>query len=55
MARDPEAIAAGAVMVNQAFETGAAEHSLTAHGRWSTTVTVDGGPVSLAIAKKRWW
>jgi hypothetical protein len=55
MARDPEAIARGAMMVNLAFETGAAEHSLTAHGSWSTTVTVDGEPIVLAVVKKRWW
>lgn len=55
MARDPEAIARGAMIVNQAFETGAAEHSLTAHGSWSTTLTVDGEPVVLAVTRKRWW
>ena len=54
MARDPESIARDAMSVNQAFESGAAEHSLTAHGRWSTTVTVDGKPVSLVIIKSRW-
>jgi hypothetical protein len=41
--------------VNQAFESGAPEHSLTAHGRWSATLTVDGKSVPLAIVKKRWW
>jgi hypothetical protein len=55
LARDPEAGARGAVTVNLAFDSGAVEHSLTAHGRWSTTVTVDGEPVLLAIVKKRWW
>jgi hypothetical protein len=42
------------LVVNEAFETGAAEHSLTAHRTWSTTVTVDGEQVPIAI-KKRWW
>jgi hypothetical protein len=55
MARDPEAIARGAMVVNQAFETGAADHALTAHGRWSETLTLDGEPVLLAIVKRRWW
>jgi len=54
IARDPEAVARDATMVNQAFETGAAEHSLTAHGRWSATVTVNGQPVVMTITKKRW-
>jgi hypothetical protein len=55
LARDPEAGARGVVTVNTAFESGAVEHSLTAHGRWSTTVTVAGEPLTLAIVKKRWW
>ncbi|MBV9447657.1 MAG: hypothetical protein JO345_17370 [Streptosporangiaceae bacterium] len=55
LARDPEAVAHSAMSVNQSFETGAVEHSLTAHGSWSTTVTVHGEPVLLAIVKKRWW
>jgi len=42
-------------MVNQVFESGAAEHSLTAHGSWSVTVTVHGEPVLSAIVKKRGW
>lgn len=54
MARDPESVARDAMSVNQAFESGAAEHSLTAHLRWSTTVTVHGKPVSLVIVKSRW-
>lgn len=54
LARDPEAVARHAVVVNQAFESGAAEHSLTAHGRWSMTVTVHGDPVLIDIIKKRW-
>jgi hypothetical protein len=54
MARDPEGVARSAGPVNQAFESGAALHSLTAHGRWSTTVAVEGKPVLLAI-KKHWW
>jgi hypothetical protein len=54
LARDPEAVALGAMTVNAAWDSGAAEHSLTAHGRWSTTVTVDGQTVLLAI-KKHWW
>ena len=55
LARDPEAGARGAVTINAAFDSGAVEHSLTAHGSWSTTVTVDGEPVLLAIVKKRLW
>jgi hypothetical protein len=54
MTRDPESVARDAVTVNQAMQTGAAEHSLTAHGRWSMTVTVEGKPVSLVIVKARW-
>lgn len=54
LAHDPEGVARGAMTVNEAFETGAAEHSLTAHGRWSTTVTVDGEQIPLAIVRKRW-
>ena len=54
MARDPEAGARAAMTVNEMIETGAAEHSLTAHGRWSTTVTMDGELVQLAVIKKRW-
>lgn len=54
MARDPESVARDAGSVNVAMETGAAEHSVTAHGRWATTVTVDGEPVPLAIVKTRW-
>jgi hypothetical protein len=53
MARDPESVAKDVMSVNQAFESGAAEHSLTAHGRWSTTVSVHGEPVSLVIVKSR--
>jgi hypothetical protein len=55
MAQDPEAIAKGAMMANQALETGAAEHSITAHGSWSMTMTVNGDPVEFAIVKTRWW
>lgn len=55
LARDPEAGARGAVTVNMAFDSGAVEHSLTAHGSWSTTVTVAGKPLTLAIVRKRWW
>ena len=54
MARDPESVARDAVAINEAMQSGAAEHSLTAHGRWSTTVTVNGKPVSLVIVKRRW-
>jgi hypothetical protein len=54
MARDPEAAARGAVVVNAAFESGAAEHSVVAHGSWSTTLTVDGVSVLLAV-RKHWW
>ena len=52
--RDPEAVARDAMTINEAFVSGAAEHSLTAHGKWSTTVTVNGQPVLLAIVKSRW-
>jgi hypothetical protein len=56
MAHDPESIARGAMVANQAFETGAVEHTLTAHGSWSMTLTVNGEPFLLAITKKRrWW
>jgi hypothetical protein len=54
LALDPESVARHAVAINQAFESGAAEHSLIAHGRWSMTVTVHGDPVLIAIVKKRW-
>lgn len=54
LAFDPEGVAGGATSVNTAFDTGAVAHSLTAHGRWSTTVTVDGEPVTVAIVRKRW-
>jgi len=54
-ALDPEGVARGAMTVNEAFVSGAAEHSLTAHGRWSTTVTVHGEAVLLAIVKTRLW
>lgn len=53
-ARDPEAMARGAMVVNEAFESGAAEHSVVAHGRWSTTLTVGGESVLLAV-RKHWW
>jgi hypothetical protein len=53
--QDPEAVARVAMTTNQMFETGAAEHSLIAHGSWSTTAPVHGEPVELAIIKKRWW
>jgi len=55
LAQDPEAVARDAIVANQAFESGAAEHSLTAHGNWSMTLTVNGEPVLLAIVKRRWW
>jgi hypothetical protein len=45
----------GAVTVNAAFDSGAVQHSLTAHRRWSTTITVGREPVLLAIIKERWW
>jgi hypothetical protein len=54
MARDPESMAWYAGSVNEAMVSGAAEHSVTAHGRWSTTVSVDNEQILLAIAKKRW-
>jgi hypothetical protein len=53
--QDPEAVARDAMATNQVFDTGAAEYSLIAHGSWSTTVTVRGEPVRMAIIKKRWW
>jgi hypothetical protein len=52
--RDPEAVARSAMTVNEAFTSGAAEHSLIAHGTWSTTITVQGEPVELIITKRRW-
>lgn len=54
LADDPEAVARVAVVVNGAFESGAVEHSLIAHGRWSQTVMVHGEPVVMTIIKKRW-
>jgi hypothetical protein len=54
MARDPEAVARDAMGIDLAFESGAVEYSLTAHGSWSATVTVNGEHVPLAIVKKRW-
>lgn len=54
MARDPEAMARSAAVVNEAFDSGAAEHSLTAHLSWSTTVSVDGEQIPIAIRKRRW-
>jgi hypothetical protein len=53
-AQDPEAMARSAVVVDAAFDSGAAEHSLTAHLSWSTTVSVDGAQIPIAI-RKRWW
>jgi hypothetical protein len=53
--QDPEPVARFAMATSQVFETGAAEHSLIAHGSWSATVTVHGEPVRLAIIKKHWW
>jgi hypothetical protein len=55
LAQDPEAVARAAMAINQEFETGAVEYSLIGRGSWSTTVTVHGEPVRLAIVKKRWW
>lgn len=55
LAQDPEAVASDASSVNLAFETGAIEHSLTAHRTWSTAVTVHGEPVQIAIKKRRWY
>jgi hypothetical protein len=54
LADDPSASAGGGMMANQALTTGAAEHSIAAHGSWSVTVTVHGEPVEVTI-KKRWW
>jgi hypothetical protein len=53
--QDPEAMARVTMSTDRVFETGAAEHSLIAHGSWSTTVNVRGEPVRLAIIKKRRW
>jgi hypothetical protein len=53
--QDPEPVARVAMATNQVLESGAAEYSLIAHSSWSTTVTVHGEPVELAIIKKRWW
>lgn len=55
LARDPEAVARDAIVVREAFESGAAEHSLTAHGKWSVTVIVHDEPILLAVVKRRWW
>lgn len=55
LADDPESVARSAMVANAAFDTGAVEHSLTAHGRWSTSVTVHGEPIPITIVKKRWW
>jgi hypothetical protein len=54
LADDPEAVARVAMVVNGAFESGAVEHSLIAHGRWSQTVMVQGEPVLMTIVKRRW-
>jgi len=42
------------MVVNEAFDSGAAEHSLTAHLSWSTTVSVNGERIPIAI-RKHWW
>jgi hypothetical protein len=55
MGRDPESVARDAITVNTAMDSGAAEHSLTAHGRWGTTITVNGASVPLAIVRTRWF
>lgn len=54
MATDPEAVARDAMTVNLAWDSGAVEHSLIAHGLWSATLTVHGEPVPIAISKRRW-
>jgi hypothetical protein len=54
LAQDPDSVAGGAMMANQAFESGAVEHSLAAHGKWDATVTFHGEPIAVAI-KKHWW
>jgi hypothetical protein len=54
MAQDPEAVARSATRINEAFDSGAAEHSLTAHLSWSTTVSFNGEQIPIAI-RKRWW
>lgn len=51
MAQDPEAMAKSAMVVNEAFDSGAAEHSLTAHLSWGTTVSVNGEQIPIAIRK----
>lgn len=53
-AQDPEAMAKSAMVVNAAFDSGAAEHSLTAHLSWSMTVSVNGEQIPIAISK-HWW
>ena len=55
LAQDPDSIAGGAMMANQAWESGAVEHSLTAHGEWSATLTFHGEPLLVAVKRKRWW
>ncbi len=52
---DPDSPAGGAMMANQALTTGAAEHSIAAHGSWSVTVTTRGEPVEITITRRRWW
>lgn len=47
-------MARSAMTVNEAFDSGAAEHSLTAHLNWSTTVSVKGEQIPITI-RKRWW
>jgi hypothetical protein len=54
MARDPEAVARDTSRVNLAFDSGAVEYELIAHGSWVTAVTVHGEPVPIAISKRRW-
>jgi hypothetical protein len=54
MAIDPEGVAQGAGSLNLAWDSGAVKHSLTAHGTWSTPLTVDGEEIVLRIVRKRW-
>jgi hypothetical protein len=53
LADDPEAVARDAMAARNAFGAGAVEHSLTAHGRWDMSVTVNGEQIPIVIIRKR--
>jgi hypothetical protein len=52
LAKDPEAVAEGAMMANRAFEVGTVQHALDTQGSWRTSVTVHGEPVLLVVVKE---